>query len=151
SPRPFVGPFASFPAQESYGTPSPRASEVRCGNAACHTPYLRAPTGSNIRRMTLLRRTLLLAWLAAAWIAGAACPALFGYGALPVALGAGFGLLTLALVRRAPRYAVLAFAAPALFTGSVLRYEASRPQLAADSVAHHNGGVAMRIRGVLRD
>ena len=117
----------------------------------CHRRYPIADAGSNIRPMTVLWRTLLLAWLASAWIAGAATAALFGYAALPISLAVAFGMLALALVRRAPHYAALALVLPLLFAVSVLRYEATRPHLSPDSVAHYNDGVSMRLRGVLRD
>jgi len=94
---------------------------------------------------------MILAWLAAAWCAGAACAALFGEGAYPIALALVSAPLAAAAWRRQARLAFYALALPALFTVSVARYQASGPHVASDAVGHYNDGVEMRMRGVLRD
>lgn len=92
-----------------------------------------------------------LVWLAAAWIAGIVAGATVGGEARPLAIALALCTLAVAVVRRDARLVVYAVALPALFLFGLARYEAARPSLAGDAVAHYNDGAAERIRGVLRD
>ena len=94
---------------------------------------------------------MLLAHLAAAWIAGAAAAAILGLGAWPIALALGALACAAALWARDRRTLVYAIALPALFVLAAVRYDHTRPHPAADGAARYNDGVAMRVRGVLRD
>jgi Domain of unknown function (DUF4131) len=94
---------------------------------------------------------MILAWLAAAWLAGIAAASAFGRGAWPLAIAIAAAMLALAVIRRDRRIAAYALVLPAVFVAGVARYETSRPHVPANAVSHYNDGVAMRIRGVLRD
>jgi competence protein ComEC len=90
-----------------------------------------------------------LAWLATAWLAGTAAAAVLGQGAWPMALALCCAMLALALIRGGRSTLLVALAVSVVFAGAVLRFETSRPALAPDAAARFNGGVAMRIRGVV--
>ena len=94
---------------------------------------------------------MILAWLAAAWLAGIAAASAFGRGAWPIALAIAAAMLALALVRRDRRTVAYALVLPLIFAAGVARFELSRPHVPANAVSHYNDGVAMRVRGVLRD
>jgi uncharacterized protein DUF4131 len=94
---------------------------------------------------------LLLAWCAGAWCAGIGAAAMFGGGAWPLAVAACAAAVALACARRSVLAAAYAVLLPAIFIAGVAREQASHHALADDAVAHYKGGVAMRIRGVLRD
>ncbi len=94
---------------------------------------------------------MVLAWWCAGWLAGTAAAATFGRGAWPLAIALAAAPAALALWRRDRRIVLYAAVLPLLFAGAVLRYDATRATIAADGAAHYNGGVAMRIRAVLRD
>ncbi len=92
-----------------------------------------------------------LAWVSAAWIAGTAAQATLGRGAWPLALAVAAATASVYVVRREQRALVYALVLPALFLLAAARYEHAQPHLADDAAARFNDGVAMRIRGVLRD
>jgi competence protein ComEC len=94
---------------------------------------------------------LLLAWCAGAWCAGIGAAAMFGADAWPLAIATGGGALAMAMVRRNPMAAACAVVLPAIFLAGVAREQMSHRPMPDDAVAHYNDGVAMRIRGVLRD
>lgn len=94
---------------------------------------------------------MLLALAAGAWFAGIAAAATFGDGAWPVAIAAVFSGVALAMVRRSAAVAAYALLLPLIFAAGIAREHASHHPLPDDAAAHFNGGVAMRIRGVLRD
>jgi competence protein ComEC len=94
---------------------------------------------------------MIIAWLAAAWLAGIAAASAFGRGAWPIGLTIAAAMLALALVRRDRRTAAYALALPLIFIAGIARFETSHPRVPASAVSHYNDGVAMRIRGVLRD
>lgn len=94
---------------------------------------------------------LIVAHLAAAWIAGTAAAAVFGHAAWPLAIALGAFAATFALARREARLAVYVVALPVLFGLGAVRYEGSRPQSAVDGASRYNDGVAVRLRGTLRD
>ncbi len=94
---------------------------------------------------------MIVAWLAASWLAGMAAASLFGRGAWPLALATFLLALSLALIRRSPLMAASAVALALVLAAGAVRFQTSRPQVPADAVSRFNDGVAMRIRGVLRD
>lgn len=94
---------------------------------------------------------MMLAWLAAAWLAGIAAASALGSGAWPLILAlAGFAMLS-AILRRDRRIAAAALVLPLIFAAGAIRFETSRPHVPANAASHYNDGVAMRIRGALRD
>ena len=94
---------------------------------------------------------MILAWLAAAWLAGIAAASEFGSAAWPLAMGLLAAILAVAILRRDRRIAAAAFVLPLIFLAGVVRFETSRPHVAQADVSRYNDGVAMRVRGVLRD
>lgn len=60
-------------------------------------------------------------------------------------------MIALAAARRERHLAIYALVLPAVFALGVARFSSARPQAAADAIARYNDGVAMRVRGVLRD
>ncbi len=94
---------------------------------------------------------MLLAWLAGAWIAGTAFAAILGRGAWPLTLAIAAIACAIALIRRDLHALLYVLALPVLFALASARYDATRPHTAVDALARYNDGVAMRIRGVLRD
>ncbi len=94
---------------------------------------------------------MILLWLSGAWLAGIGAWAMYGRDGWPVALAIGAALMAAALVRRSRRYAICALLLPAIFALAMFHSNRAEPRLAGDAVAHYNDGVAMRVRGVLRD
>jgi competence protein ComEC len=102
-------------------------------------------------RRTTTVPVMTVAWLAAAWLAGIAASSVFGRGAWPLALAVLAAILIFAVLRRTAALATWAAVVALVFAAGIARFETSRPHTAADAVSHYNDGVAMRIRGVLRD
>jgi competence protein ComEC len=94
---------------------------------------------------------MVLALAAGAWFAGIAAAATFGDGAWPLAIAAVLAGVALAMVRRSAAVAAYALLLPLIFAAGIAREHASHHPLPDDAAAHFNGGVAMRIRGALRD
>ena len=94
---------------------------------------------------------MIVAWLAAAWLAGIAAASVLGRGAWPLALATFAVVLSLAAIRRSPLIVGYAVVLAVVFAAGVGRFETSRPQVPANADSQYNDGVAMRIRGVLRD
>lgn len=94
---------------------------------------------------------LLLAWCAAAWCAGIGAGAMFGAGAWPLAVAVCAIALAVAFARRSGLAAVYAVLLPGILVAGIAREQASHDPLPGDAVAYFNDGVAMRVRGVLRD
>lgn len=91
-----------------------------------------------------------LAWVAAAWLAGIAAAALTG-AVWPLAIALATATVALALLRRDRGVLLLAVLLPLVFAAGAGRADQAEKPLADDAVARHNGGVALRLRGVLRD
>ena len=94
---------------------------------------------------------MILAWLAAAWVAGVAAASVFGVGAWPLAIALFALTAAVGIARRDRPAAAFALVLPLIFAAGIVRFEMMRPHVPADAVSHYNDGVAMRIRGVLRD
>ncbi len=94
---------------------------------------------------------MLLALLAGAWFSGIAAAATFGDEAWPLALAAALSGVTLAMIRRSPPVAAYALLLPLILAAGIAREQSSHRPPPDDAAVHFNGGVAMRIRGVLRD
>lgn len=92
-----------------------------------------------------------LAWLAAAWIAGIAAAATYGREAWPLALAMVALGLACSLIRRDWRTVLLTAGLAGAFALALVRFEAAQSSLAPDDVSHLNDGVAMRVRGIVRD
>ena len=90
-----------------------------------------------------------LAWVAAAWLAGIAAAALTG-AVWPLAIALATATVALALLRRDRDVLLLAVLLPLVFAAGAGRADQAVEPLADDAVARHNGGVALRLRGVLR-
>lgn len=94
---------------------------------------------------------LLLACLSAAWLGGIAAAATFGAGAWPIAPALAATLTTLAIIRRSTLAAAYAALLPLIMLGAIAWERASHAPPGSDAVAQFNDGVAMRVRGTVRD
>ena len=92
---------------------------------------------------------MILAWLAAAWLAGIAACAVFGHGAWLLVPALACLAVAVVMVRPGRAHVLMALAVLLVFTGAVLRFEATRGHVPAGAISRFNDGVAMRVRGVV--